>query len=170
MEYPETKKMPGIRSAIAVAVLAVISPLLSQTGYPRGSSRSPYGAPSTVPSATAAAPGRNSPKSGAPPEAPLATFRGTVQGAGPKILVVKTTAADAVDFECSKKTTYERAGTKVKAADVKPGDLVAVEARHTIDGKVMAVNVILDPPPEPKSQDPSEIDAYKADVEKHKPK
>ena len=144
--------MVSLRSAIPCVLLAASLALSGQTVYPQGGSRGRYGSSG----------GRSGSKGnpGTFPEEPLATFRGTVQGSGPKILVVKTDT-DTVDFECSKKTTYQHAGNKVKAADLKAGDLVAVEARHTIDGKVMAVNVILDPPPEPKAPNPSDIDAHK---------
>ena len=136
----------SLRSAIPFVLLAAGVPLLGQTVYPQGGSQGRYGSSKRNP--------------GTFPEEPLATFRGTVQGVGPKLLVVKTDT-DTVDFECSKKTTYQHAGNKVKSSELKAGDLVAVEARHTIDGKVMAVNVILDPPPEPKAPNPSDIDAHK---------
>ena len=127
--------MRSPRAAIALAALALLMPLAAQSVYP-GYGRGSYGGSGAK---------RNP---GTLPDEPLATFRGVVQGAaGPKLLVVKT-ETDTVDFECSKKTTFQRGANKVKAADVKDGDSVAVEARHTIDGKVMAVNVILDPPPE----------------------
>jgi hypothetical protein len=116
-----------------LTALALLMPLAGQSVYP-GYGRGTYGSGAK----------RNP---GTLPDEPLATFRGVVQGAGPKLLVVKT-ETDTVDFECSKKTTFQRGANKVKAADVKNGDPVAVEARHTIDGKVMAVNVTLDPPPE----------------------
>ena len=146
----------SLQLALPCALLAVSSPILGQTVYPQ-SSRGRYG--SSV--------GRTGSKGnpGTFPEEPLATFRGTVQGSGAKILVVKTDV-DTVDFECSKKTTYQHGDSKIKAADLKVGDLVAVEARHTIDGKVMAVNVILDPPPERKTPNPSDVDAHQADVKK----
>ena len=118
---------------LLLTVMVVVMPLAAQGVYPRrmggvyGSGAK--GNPGTL------------------PEEPLATFRGIVQGAGSKLLVVKT-ETDTVDFECSKRTTFQRGGNKVKASEVKTGDPVAVEAKHTIDGKVMAVNVILDPPPE----------------------
>jgi hypothetical protein len=135
--------MDRLRSVIPVVFVGLLVPLAGQTVYPRG----PYGSSSKT-------------NPGTLPDEPLATFRGIVQGAGPKLLVVKT-ETDTVNFECSKKTTYQRGANKVKAGDVKDGDPVAVEARHTIDGKVMAVSVILDPPPEPKAKDPSDVDAHK---------
>ncbi len=123
--------MRVLRFAIPLAVTVLLTTLTGQTIYPGGD----YGWYGT----------KTNP--GTLPEEPLATFRGVVQGAGPKLLAVKT-ETDTVDFECSKKTTYRHNGKKVHASDVKAGDPVAVEAKHTINGKVMAVNVIIDPPPE----------------------
>ena len=120
-------------SKLVLALVVAVVPAVAQGVYPRRVG-STYGSGSK----------RNP---GTLPEEPLATFRGVVEGAGPKLLVVKTDT-DSVNFECSKKTTYQRDGNKVKATEVKNGDTVAVEAKHTIDGKVMAVNVILNPPPE----------------------
>jgi hypothetical protein len=126
---------------IALGLVLLLGPLCAQTVYPPGGyGGGSKGAPGTI------------------PNEPLATFRGTVQGSSPKNLVVKT-ETDTVDFECSRKTTYLRKGKAVKGNEIKVGDLVAVEARHTIDGKVLAVNVILDPPPEPKAKHPSDFDA-----------
>ena len=132
-------EMRVLKFAAPLALTTLLTTLPGQTVYPWGPYDGGYGTKTNP---------------GTLPQEPLATFRGIVQGAGPKLLAVKT-EADTLDFECSKKTTYRHNGKKVNASVVKPGDPVAVEAKHTIDGKVMAVNVIIDPPPEKPANPPS---------------
>ena len=74
---------------------------------------------------------------------PLASFTGTVRGVDKKTLLLEQPDADTLQFFCSGKTRYYDGSKKIRAAGIKPGDRVSVDASRGPDGKLDAVNVRL---------------------------
>jgi hypothetical protein len=81
------------------------------------------------------------PGQGSASEEVLADFSGTLLGIDSKKLTLDQPDSNALDFICSKKTKYYDGSKKIKPSDLKPGDMVSVEARLGIDGALEAVNV-----------------------------
>jgi hypothetical protein len=74
---------------------------------------------------------------------PLASFTGTVRGLDKKTLLLEEPDANTLQFFCSGKTRYYDGSKKIRAAGIKPGDRVSVDASRGLDGKLDAVNVRL---------------------------
>ena len=74
----------------------------------------------------------------------LPSFAGTVRGVDSKGLTLERPDENTLEFNCSKKTKFFDGTKKIKAADLKPGDRVSVEAKRAIDGSLDAVNVRLE--------------------------
>jgi hypothetical protein len=72
---------------------------------------------------------------------PMPTFTGTIRGIGPRLLTIQTEDANVLEFYCSRKTKYYDGKRQVKYSALKPGDHVAVEARHAPDESLEAVTV-----------------------------
>jgi len=80
-----------------------------------------------------------------PVEEPLASIHGVVQTSTSKRLIVETDDANSIEFYCTKKTRYFEGKKRLKAEDLKKGDLVRVESRTNILGDADAVNVYREP-------------------------
>jgi len=80
-----------------------------------------------------------------PGEEPLASIHGVVQTSTSKRLIVETDDANSIEFYCTKKTRYFEGKKRLKAEDLKKGDLVRVESRTNILGDADAVNVYREP-------------------------
>lgn len=76
-----------------------------------------------------------------PVEEPLASIHGVVQTSTSKRLVVETEDSNSIEFYCTKRTRYFEGKKKLKAEDLRKGDLVRVESRTNILGDADAVNV-----------------------------
>jgi hypothetical protein len=74
---------------------------------------------------------------------PLASFTGTVRGVDKKTLLLEEPDGNTLQFFCSGKTRYYDGSKKIRAAGIKPGDRVSVDASRGPDGKLDAVNVRL---------------------------
>jgi hypothetical protein len=78
-----------------------------------------------------------------PPQEPLASLAGTLGRLTGKVLELRMDNDQTLELRCSGKTKYYRDSKRIKAADLKPGDLLVVEVRTEIDESLWAVNVYL---------------------------
>ena len=72
---------------------------------------------------------------------PLATFTGTVQSIEGKSLTLQFEDSNTMLFRCTSKTAYYDGDKKIKASEIKIGDLVSVEGRRELGNEVVAVTV-----------------------------
>ncbi len=74
----------------------------------------------------------------------LPDFAGIVRGLDKKMLRLEEADQNTMQLYCTKKTQYFDGEKKIKAAQIKVGDRVSVEARLGPDGKPEAVHVRLE--------------------------
>jgi hypothetical protein len=79
-------------------------------------------------------------------EGALPSFGGTIRGIDDKLLTIERPDSNTMEFHCSKKTHYFDGSRKIKAAAVKAGDTVTVDAKRALDGSLDAVNVRVEHP------------------------
>ena len=80
-------------------------------------------------------------------EQPLATFHGVVQKIDAKKIELQDAESNTLQFVCTHKTRYFAGSRKIKASDIKPGDLLSIETKRFPDGELEAINVRLESPP-----------------------
>ena len=80
------------------------------------------------------------------PNAPPASFTGSVQNFDKKKLTLQSTDQNTLQFVCSRKTQYYDGEKKIKSSDIKPGDQVTVETKRFADGEMEAINVRIEHP------------------------
>jgi len=83
-------------------------------------------------------PGANDPSKGV-----LPSFGGTLREVDSKSFTLEMPEGNTLVFHLSKKTTFSDGSKKIKAADLKPGDMVVVEGRRAPDGSLDAIGVSL---------------------------
>ena len=85
---------------------------------------------------------------------PAATFSGLVQIVDKGSLTLQEDDSNTLRFVCSRKTHYFDGDKKIKLADVKPGDRVAVETKRFPDSELEAISVRIEHPKTPQPADP----------------
>src|SRR5205814_6695615 len=74
-------------------------------------------------------------------DVPPATFIGLVQLVDKGSLTLQEEDSNTLRFVCSRKTHYFDGDKKIKLADIKAGDWVAVETKRFADGALEAMSV-----------------------------
>jgi hypothetical protein len=80
------------------------------------------------------------------PSGIVPTFVGLLKGQDTKILTLETHDAHTLLFHYSRKTEFLDGAKKIKSADLKTGDHLAIEARRSADGSLDALIVRLAEP------------------------
>lgn len=93
--------------------------------------------------------GAPEPRQAKQPQEPLASFAGTLGRLTAKVLELRMDNDQTLELRCSGKTKFYSDSKRIKAADLKPGDLLVVEVRTEIDQSLSAVNVYLQKVPKP---------------------
>ena len=78
---------------------------------------------------------------------PLPTFDGAVRALSKKTLRIATSEDNIVEFDLTRKTRFLDGSKEVKASAIHIGDRVSVDAKQTLDGRLEAVYVRLNPKP-----------------------
>lgn len=78
---------------------------------------------------------------GNPEEAIHPNFAGTVYAFDGKTLTLDQGDSNQLDFRCSRGTKYFDGARKIRASAIRPGMLVAVEAKQAPDASLDAVSV-----------------------------
>lgn len=83
----------------------------------------------------------------------LATFTGTLKGIDKKSLLLEEEAGNEIPMHLTRKTSIRDGDKKLGPSDLKPGTPLSVEAKRFPDGSLDAVNVRVEHPKKPKTED-----------------